>query len=122
MALSAIFRSAFLLIGKGADIDVVDDNHRSALNACAAPASGDTDPARAEQKRLMEYLLEHCDLEVVTKKSRTNPLIEAAKYDNGPLVEYIAGSGYFPVDDMPDGYTALMAAAGMATSHVGTWK
>ena len=109
------FRIAFLLIEKGADIDVVDDNYRTALNACADPASGDTDSARAEQRRLMEYLLEHCDLEAVIKKSRTNPLIEAAKYDNGPLVEYIAESGRFSLDDMPDGYTALMAAAGMGS-------
>ena len=60
------FRIAFLLIEKGADIDVVDNNHRTALNACVAPSSRDTDSAREEQKRLLEYLLEHCDLSTVT--------------------------------------------------------
>ena len=110
------FRIAFLLIEKGADIDVVDNNHRTALNACVAPSSRDTDSAREEQKRLLEYLLEHCDLETVTDKSGSNPLIEAAKYDDGPLVDYIAGSCYFPIDDMPGGYTALMAAAGMGSA------
>ena len=110
------FRIARRLIDEGADVNVVDKNYRAALNVCVTPSPEDTDAARADQKELLEYLLEHSDLKKIESQSRTNPLIEAAKFDNGPALKLIAGTGSFSLDGMPNGYTALMAAAGMGNT------
>ena len=112
------FRIAFELIERGADIDKVDENRRSALNACVMPSRQDTDEAREDQMRLLKYLLEHCDLKEGAEKSGTNALINAASFGNEAALEYIAAAQYYNVDDMPGGYTALMAAAGMGKIEV----
>ena len=90
----------------------MDENRRSALNACVMPSRQDTDEAREDQMRLLKYLLEHCDLKKGAEKSGKNALIEAAAFGNLTALEYIAAAQYYDVDDMPGGYTALMAAAG----------
>ena len=112
------FRIAFELIERGADIDKVNENRRSALNACVMPSRQDTDEAREDQMRLLKYLLEHCDLKEGAEKSGTNALINAASFGNEAALEYIAAAQYYNVDDMPGGYTALMAAAGMGKIEV----
>ena len=112
------YRIAFRLIEEGADINVVDQNYRTALNACVVPMSTDTEEARETQAELLEYLLEHCDLYKVVSESRKTPLIEAASFGNSRAVKYLLENNYFLVDDMPNGYTALMVAAGMGKTDI----
>ena len=112
------FETAFKLIGKGADINRVDENRRTAINSCVLPSRRDTDEAKDEQMRLLEYLLEHCDLEAVARESGSNPLIKAAAFGNKRALEFLAQSKRFGIDDMPGGYTALMVAAGMGKTEV----
>lgn len=104
------FELAFTLIEKGAVIDQVDDIGRTAVNKAAVIYPTDTPEQREKEMELMAYLLEACDLETVLERSSTNPLVEAARFDNIPILEYILDEGLVDINRMAGGYTALMKA------------
>ena len=104
------FELAFRLIGCGVDIEQVDSNRRTALNRAAVIFPADGEGARATELELMKYLLEHCDIESVIKRSGTNPLVEAARFDNIPVMEYILDNNLIDINRTSAGFTPLMKA------------
>lgn len=104
------FDLAFTLIEKGALIDQVDDTGRAALNRAAVIYPTDTKEQKDREIELLVYLLEACDLENVLEKSNSNPLVEAARFENIPAMEYILDEGLIDINKAASGYTALMKA------------
>ena len=104
------FDLAFRLIERGAVIDAVDDNGRCALNRAVVLYDTDSDAAGKRQLELVKYLFEACNVNKVLEKCRGNPLVEAARFNNLPVMEYILDSGKIDINRMADGYTALMKA------------
>lgn len=104
------FSIAMELINKGADINHVDRNGRTALNKAAIIFSTDGEEARQDEKKLMEYLLENCDLNSVIEESGSNPLLEAASYNNTEVISLILDNDYLDIDIQSKGYTPLMKA------------
>ncbi len=104
------FDLAFRLIEGGANVDQVDDNGRCALNRAAVIYDTDSDDAKKRELELVRTLFEKCDVEAVLAQCRSNPLVEAARFNNVPVIEYILDGGLIDIDRMADGYTALMKA------------
>ncbi len=104
------FELAFTLIEKGALIDQVDDNGRTAVNKAAIVYPTDTQQQRDKEVELMAYLLEACDLEQIMARSDTNPLVEASRFDNIPVMELILDENMVDINKTASGYTALMKA------------
>ncbi len=104
------FDLAFTLIDKGAVIDQVDETGRTAVNRAAVIYPTDTQSHREREMELMTYLLEACDLETVLAACGTNPLVEASRFDNIPVMKYILDEGLIDINRTASGYTALMKA------------
>ena len=104
------FSLAMELIRRGADINHVDDNKRTALNACVEVLDTDSDKAKEDSMVLLQYLLENCDIPEVTKQSFNDPLSTAASYNNTDAILYMLENNYFNVNIATDGYTPLMRA------------
>lgn len=104
------FELALRLIEGGAQVDQVDDNGRCALNRAAVIYDSDSDAARMRELELVKVLFEKCDVEKVLQKCRGNPLIEAARFNNIRVMEYILDGGLIDINRTEDGYTALMKA------------
>lgn len=88
------FELALLLIEKGADINHVDDNKRTAINASVEVLDTDSAKAKEDSMTLLRYLLENCDLDDVIEKSGKNPLNVAKSYNNTEAIQYITDSDY----------------------------
>ena len=104
------FALALRLIDAGARIDQVDDNGRCALNRAAILYDTDGEKARQDELELMKYLLHACDLEEVMERSGDNPLVEAARFNNVPVMRYILEEQLIDINRKSSGYTALMKA------------
>lgn len=104
------FALAWRLIESGVKIEQVDANGRTALNKAAILFPTDSAEAGREELELMKYLLDHCDPASIIEQSGTNPLVEAARFDNLPVMEYILDRNLIDINQTSAGYTPLMKA------------
>ena len=49
---------------------------------------------------MVRTLFEKCDVEAVLAQCRSNPLVEAARFNNVPVIEYILDGGLIDIDRM----------------------
>lgn len=104
------FDVAFRLIEAGARIDQVDENKMTALNRAVILLPTDGQKARERQLELTAYLFAECDLEMVLTQSSSNPLVEAARFNNTAVMNYILERHLIGINRTAAGYTALMRA------------
>jgi len=104
------FELAMELIHRGADVGHMDDNRRVALNLAVHILETDPEETKEQSFELVKLLLEQTDLEKVIQSSASNPLREAAKYNNCTVIRYILEQGLIEIDLKTDGMTPLMIA------------
>jgi len=105
------FELGLRLVRSGVRTGQVDSNGRTALNKAAVIFPTDGPDAREAELELVKYLLQECDLESVMAQSGTNPLVEAARFDNIPVMEYILDNKLVDIDRTnAKGFTPLMKA------------
>lgn len=106
------YEIAEILIKEGADIDIVDDVNRTALNSVVKVFDTDTEEERKEGEWLLDYLLKNCkDIQELEKKSGATPLFVAAGYNNVDAVKYLIENNFYDVNSQVNGMTILMKAA-----------
>lgn len=106
------YEIAELFIKKGADIDIVDDINRTALNSVVKVFDTDTEEERKKGVWLLDYLLKNCkDIQELEEKSGSTPLFIAAGYNNVDAVKYLIENNFYDVNSQVNGMTILMKAA-----------
>lgn len=99
------------LLSDDVNTNYVNEDGRTAINLVVTVSEYDSKETRDGCEAVLKYLLAHCDTEYLEKETRTNPLIEAARYNNTKAMEYLLENHCYDVNGMPDGMSAMMVAA-----------
>lgn len=105
------YEEAMDLLSDDIDVNYINEDGRTAVNLVVAVSEYDSKETRDGCEAVLEYLMARCNTEQLEKETRTNPLIEAARYNNIKAMEYLLENHYYDVNGMPAGMSAMMVAA-----------